>query len=170
MRSILALGMLACGPTLGVAQASQLGADLARQRTAVLRYLDAAPDSTLGYRPTAGVRSFAEQVEHIGLVADLLSAAIVGDGGGDRMAPGGCGCLGSRATLRSFVETAMGKAIDRLTRQAPASLSREATFFGVTRSRLAWFGWISEHTAWTLGQVVPYLRLNGVSPPGYLPI
>ena len=24
-----------------------------------------------------------------------------------------------------------------------------------------------EHSAWTLGQVVPYLRLNGVTPPEY---
>jgi hypothetical protein len=24
-----------------------------------------------------------------------------------------------------------------------------------------------EHSVWTLGQVVPYLRLNGVTPPEY---
>jgi hypothetical protein len=26
-----------------------------------------------------------------------------------------------------------------------------------------------EHGTWTLGQVVPYLRMNGVTPPSYLP-
>ena len=31
---------------------------------AVLRYVDAAPDSMLGFRPTKGVRTFAEQIEH----------------------------------------------------------------------------------------------------------
>ena len=29
---------------------------------AVLRYIDAAPDSMLGFRPTKGVRTFAEQI------------------------------------------------------------------------------------------------------------
>ena len=33
-------------------------------KAAVLRYIDAAPDSMLGFRPTKGVRNFAEQIEH----------------------------------------------------------------------------------------------------------
>ena len=32
-------------------------------------------------------------------------------------------------------------------------------------SRLALLSY--EHAVWTLGQVVPYLRLNGVKPPEY---
>src|SRR4051812_10112130 len=31
---------------------------------AVLRYIDAAPDSMLGFRPTKGVRTYAQQIEH----------------------------------------------------------------------------------------------------------
>jgi hypothetical protein len=30
-------------------------------KAAVLRYIDAAPDSMLGFRPTKGVRTYAEQ-------------------------------------------------------------------------------------------------------------
>src|SRR6478609_6552325 len=46
---------------------------------AVLRYIDAAPDSMLGFRPTKGVRTFAEQIEHAaGSDAFIAHSAIVG--------------------------------------------------------------------------------------------
>ena len=40
-------------------------ADWERSRTNVLAYIDAMPDSALDYKPTPGVRSFAEQIDHI---------------------------------------------------------------------------------------------------------
>src|ERR1043165_6685150 len=46
---------------------------------AVLRYIDAAPDSMLGFRPTKGVRNFAEQIEHAaGSDAEIAHVAITG--------------------------------------------------------------------------------------------
>src|SRR5688572_25864489 len=46
---------------------------------AVLRYIDAAPDSMLGYRPVKGVRTFAEQIEHAaGSNALIAHLAITG--------------------------------------------------------------------------------------------
>ena len=48
-------------------------------RGAVLRYIDAAPDSMLGFRPTKGVRTFAEQIEHAaGSDALIAQLAITG--------------------------------------------------------------------------------------------
>ena len=40
-------------------------ADWERSRVTVLRYIDAMPDSATGFRPTPGVRTFAEQFDHI---------------------------------------------------------------------------------------------------------
>src|SRR5262249_10248897 len=59
--------LLACLPAAPVrAQASSdLVSDLERNRAAVLAYIDAMPDSATGFRPTPGVRSFAQQFDHI---------------------------------------------------------------------------------------------------------
>ena len=50
----------------------------------------------------------------------------------------------------------------------PAQLSKRVAIYGQPpqpASRLAMLSY--EHAVWTLGQVVPYLRLNGVKPPEY---
>ena len=46
-------------------------------KASLLRYLDAAPDSMLGYRPVPGVRTFAEQIEH---ALESLRSSTVGVG------------------------------------------------------------------------------------------
>jgi hypothetical protein len=48
-------------------------------------------------------------------------------------------------------------------------MSAEAELFGMKRTGWKWVVGVQEHTAWTLGQTVPYLRMNGVTPPSYLP-
>src|SRR4051794_8980080 len=50
-------------------------ADWQRNRTTVLAYIDAMPDSATGFRPTPGVRSFAEQFDHI-VTTNLEVAAV----------------------------------------------------------------------------------------------
>jgi hypothetical protein len=39
----------------------------------------------------------------------------------------------------------------------------------MTKTNWRWVSTALEHTTWTLGQTVPYLRANGVTPPQYLP-
>jgi hypothetical protein len=48
-------------------------------------------------------------------------------------------------------------------------LRADAAFAGSTKSGWRWVDTALEHTTWTLGQTVPYLRANGVKPPQYLP-
>jgi hypothetical protein len=38
--------------------------DWQRNRSTVLAYIDAMPDSATGFKPTPGVRTFAEQFDH----------------------------------------------------------------------------------------------------------
>ena len=74
---------------------------------AVLRYIDAAPDSMLGFRPTKGVRTFAEQIEHAaGSDALIAHLAITGSSkvppmGDSAVGPPGSsgGALGGMASV-----------------------------------------------------------------------
>jgi hypothetical protein len=54
-------------------------------------------------------------------------------------------------------------------RQAPAAqLRRLVAMYGQAPQPAVRLAQLSfEHSVWTLGQLVPYLRLNGVTPPEY---
>ena len=143
-------------------------ADWQRNRTTVLAYIDAMPDSATGFRPTPGVRTFAEQFEHI-VTTNLEVAAVALRG---LKAPPQLGdsavYLHDKAALRRYADTTYGYLLSALQQASPAQLRRPVAMYGQPpqpATRLAALSF--EHTVWTLGQVVPYLRLNGVTPPEY---
>jgi hypothetical protein len=136
---------------------------------AVLRYIDAAPDSMLGFRPTKGVRTFAEQIEHAaGSDALIAHLAITGS---QKVPPMGDSAvyLHNKAALKKYAAAAMDHTIQMLRGVTDASMGENIVQFGakVTRGRALME--LLDHFPWTLGQTVPYLRLNGVTPPEYSP-
>ena len=136
---------------------------------AVLRYIDAAPDSMLGFRPTKGVRSFAEQIEHAaGSDALIAHLAITGSMKVPSLGDSAV-YLHNKAALKTFAAAAMDHTIQMLRGVSDASMHENIVQFGnkVTRARALME--LLDHFPWTLGQTVPYLRLNGVTPPEYSP-
>lgn len=137
---------------------------------AVLRYIDAAPDSMLGFRPTRGVRTFAEQIEHAaGSDAYIAHVAITGSEKGIPSMGDSAVYLHSKAALKTYAATAMDHTIAMLRGLSDAAMDKNIVQFGhkVTRSRALME--LLDHFPWTLGQTVPYLRLHGVTPPEYSP-
>ena len=136
---------------------------------AVLRYIDAAPDSMLGFRPTKGVRTFAEQIEHAaGSDAYIAHLAITGSENVPSMGDSAV-YLHNKAALKKYAAAAMDHTIQMLRGVTDASMAENIVQFGnkVTRGRALME--LLDHFPWTLGQTVPYLRLNGVTPPEYSP-
>lgn len=142
--------------------------DWQRNRTAVLAYIDAMPDSATGFRPTRGVRTFAEQFDHI-VTTNLDVAAIALRGLKAAPALGDSAVyLHDKAALRRYADTTYGYLLASLKQTTPTQLRRPVAIYGQPPQpavRLA--GLSFEHSVWTLGQLVPYLRLNGVTPPEY---
>ena len=137
---------------------------------AVLRYIDAAPDSMLGFRPTPGVRTFAEQIEHAaGSDAFIAHMAITGSGKGIPTMGDSAVYLHNKAALKTYAAAAMDHTIAMLRGVSDAAMDENIVQFGnkVTRGRALME--LLDHFPWTLGQTVPYLRLNGVTPPEYSP-
>jgi uncharacterized damage-inducible protein DinB len=138
-------------------------------KAAVIRYIDAAPDSMLGFRPTPGVRNFAEQIEHAaGSDALIAHLAITGSPNFPSLGDSAV-YLHNKAALKTFAVAAMDHTIQMLRGVSDAAMTEEITQFGhkVTRARALME--LLDHFPWTLGQTVPYLRLNGVTPPAYSP-
>ncbi len=138
-------------------------------KAAVLRYVDAAPDSMLGFRPTPGVRTFAEQIEHAaGSDALIAHLAITGS---DKVPALGDPkvYLTNKAALKTYAAAAMDHTIAMLRGLSDAAMNEEITQFGHKVTRYRALMELLDHFPWTLGQTVPYLRLNGVTPPEYSP-
>jgi hypothetical protein len=138
-------------------------------KASVIRYIDAAPDSMLGFRPTPGVRTYAEQIEHAaGADAFIAHLAITGS---MKMPSLGDSAvyLHNKAALKAYAIAAMDHTIDMLKGVSDAAMMENIVQFGnkVTRGRALME--LLDHFPWTLGQTVPYLRLNGVTPPAYSP-
>ena len=172
--TILALSTVATAAPLVAQQQlisqAALIAIVENHKGAVLRYIDAAPDSMLGYRPTTGVRSYAEQIEHAAF-ADALIAhlAITGSMKGIPKMGDSAVYLHNKAALKTYAAAAMDHTVQMLKGVSDAAMNEQIVQFGnkVTRGRALME--LLDHFPWTLGQVVPYLRLNGVKPPEYSP-
>jgi len=138
-------------------------------KASILRYIDVAPDSMLGFRPTPDVRTFAEQIEHAAWAdAFIAHSAITGSqevpSFGDKNV-----YLMNKAALRTYAIAAMDHTIDMLRGVSDAAMTEEITQFGRKLPRYRALMELLDHFPWTLGQVVPYLRMNGVTPPAYTP-
>ncbi|MBI3790952.1 MAG: DinB family protein [Gemmatimonadetes bacterium] len=137
---------------------------------AVLRYIDAAPDSMLGFRPTKGVRTFAEQIEHAaGSDALIAHLAITGSTKGIPKMGDSSVYLHNKKALKAFASAAMDHTVQMLKGVTEAQMQEQIVQFGNKVSRGRALMELLDHFPWTLGQVVPYMRLNGVTPPAYSP-
>lgn len=134
-----------------------------------LDYLEAMPSSDLRFAPTDGVRDFAEQIYHISesYIFALSSAGVVS-------APPPA--LGDSAMFLSDVpslEEAITRAYDWVLsslREIPtAELAAETELFGMTMAKWQVYNFVLTHAYWTRGQLVPYLRMKGATPPQYRP-
>jgi len=168
---LLLLTVAVAAPSPSTAQSQtypDLLADWQRNRSAVLAYIDAMPDSATGFRPTRGVRTFAQQFDHI--VTTNLEVATVALRG-QKTAPAlgdSTVYLHDKAALHRYAEATYDYFLKALQEAKPAQLTRPVSIFGQKPQPAIRLAALSlEHAVWTLGQVVPYLRLNGVTPPEY---
>jgi hypothetical protein len=146
---------------------AQLVSDWERQRANVLAYLDAMPDSAMGYRPTPGVRDFAQQIEHF-VTTNLEVATRALRGASAPPFALDTTQMHQKAVLRDYTARVYDYLLESLRTATPTQLMKQTAMYNQvpqSTSRLLFLAY--EHAAWTLGQTVPYLRLNGVTPPSY---
>lgn len=161
------LAVLVAAPLAAQDMGATLADDFERQRANVLGMVDAMPESGLRTSPTEGVRDFAQQIEHV--VQGNVS--IIGSGFDrpvDVPEMDAEVYLNSKDELKKFVNTGFDLVNQMVTSMSADDLHADASLFGqatVQKWKLVQTAY--EHAVWTLGATVPYLRLNGATPPGY---
>jgi uncharacterized damage-inducible protein DinB len=133
---------------------------------------DAMPEDKYSFAPTngdfKGVRTFAQQVKHVAAVNYILAAAILEEKppvetGGEN----GPDSIKSKADIIKFLKDSFvyqHKAMNSLTGQNLTSAVKSPFGEGMT-SRLGLATFSIAHPFDHYGQMVEYLRMNGIIPP-----
>ena len=136
---------------------------------------EAMPEDKYSFAPTSGefkgVRTFAEQVKHVSAANYMFGASILGekppvDLGGEN----GPDSLKSKAEIVKFMNDSFAylhKALASVTTQN--ELEQIQSPFGAKVSRLSLAGFSTAHPFDHYGQMVEYLRMNGIVPPASRP-
>lgn len=144
--------------------------DWQHQRTHILAVIDSATPEMLDFRTTKGVRTFAEQINHIATVAVILvGRAVAGTAPPPELAGDSATYLHDKAKLRAMAERHLDFVLATLRGMTDEQLADEQTFAGGSMPKWRWNVMALQHSAWTLGQLVPYLRMNGRTPPQFTP-
>ena len=144
--------------------AGDVQADWAIHKELLVNATDAMPDDKFGYKPTPAQRSYGEQIMHV-VGADQ---SVVGMLGGKTPAP----AINLKAATKADVMTALRQSMDywevvlkEFTDQQLNERVATPPDFGTSASRLRLFYLSITHSLDIYGQMVVYLRLNGIVPP-----
>jgi len=135
---------------------------------------EAMPADKYGFAPTAGefknVRSFSRQLRHLSATNYILAAAALGQAppsdAGDELGPDSVVTKAQHVAYLEGSFDALDKAIDAIGDRRVAIVSSPISPFQAgTATRLALIAESLMHAADHYGQIVEYLRMNGIVPP-----
>jgi len=140
------------------------------QHRHILAVIDSAGPGMLEFRTTPGVRTFAEQIDHIGNVAArIVAGGVAASPLPEGILPDTAGYLHDVGRLREQTDQVYRFVIATLSAMSDEQLAEDRAAFGGSMPRWRWNLTALQHSAWTLGQTVPYLRMNGRTPPQFTP-
>lgn len=124
------------------------------------------PESLYAYRPTASVRTFGQLIGHVAGAQYLMCAAALGD------PPRGEDEIERTRTTKTDLLAALRASTEycgRAYAQTDAAAQQQTQLFGRDRSRLFALGLNATHNGEHYGNIVTYMRMNGLIPPSSRP-
>jgi uncharacterized damage-inducible protein DinB len=127
----------------------------------IMKSADAMPESTYSYRPTKDVRSFAEILNHVADISYLLCSNAKGEAN-----PATATAKGSKTEIMAYLKGAFGYCDGVYSGFTDAHLNDPADFWGHKTNKMFILTQLANHDALHYGNLVTYLRLNGLVPSG----
>jgi uncharacterized damage-inducible protein DinB len=127
----------------------------------ITKAADAMPESKYGYRPTKDVRSFGEIVTHVADISYFLCSKAKGEA-----APVTATAKVSKTEIVAYVNGAFHYCDGVYSGFTDAHLNDPADFFGLKTNKMFILTQAGNHDALHYGNLVTYLRLNGLEPSG----
>ena len=144
--------------------AGDVQADWAIHKELLVNAADAMPDDKFGYKPTPAQRSYGEQIMHVVQINQFVAGVL-----GKTPAP----AVNLKAATKAEVTTALRQSMDYwevvLKEFTDQQLNERVAVppgpLGLSASRQRAIYWCMQHNWDIYGQMVVYLRLNGIVPP-----
>lgn len=163
MKTTIALALFACA---AAAQAQTITAQLVKHyqtsKDLTLAVANAMPDASYSFKATSAEMSFGEQMNHIAAAQGHYCAMALGAD-----APVGKTPDNSKAAATKNLNDAFDFCIAGLQKLSDADLTKEMGSAGRKASVFELLLGGFTHTAHHRGQAEVYLRLKGITPPGY---
>jgi len=127
----------------------------------IMKSAEAMPEFKYSYRPTKDVRSFAEILNHVGDISYILCSNVKGEA-----PPAMAAAKSSKAEITAYVKGAFDYCDGVYSGFTDAHLNDPANFFGFKTNKMFILTQVGNHDALHYGNLVTYLRLNGLEPSG----
>jgi uncharacterized damage-inducible protein DinB len=127
----------------------------------ILKSAEAMPESKYSYRPTPEVRSFAEILNHVADISYFLCSNARGEA-----PPPPAAARSSKAEIIASLKGSFAYCDGAFSGFTDAHLNDPADFFGYRTNKMFLLTQVGNHDALHYGNLVTYLRLNGVVPSG----
>jgi uncharacterized damage-inducible protein DinB len=127
----------------------------------IMKSADAMPQSKYSYRPTKDVRSFAEILMHVADISYYLCSNAKGEA-----PPATATGKGSKTEIMAYLKGAFEYCDGVYSGFPDAHLNDPGDFWGVKTNKMFILTQVANHDALHYGNLVTYLRLNGLEPSG----
>jgi uncharacterized damage-inducible protein DinB len=127
----------------------------------IMKSADAMPESKYSYRPTKDVRSFAEILNHVADISYILCSNAKGEANPDPDA-----AKASKTEIMARLKGGFDYCDGVYSGFADPHLNDPADFFGAKTNKMFILTQVGNHDALHYGNLVTYLRLNGLEPSG----
>src|SRR5271155_4093370 len=127
----------------------------------IMKSADAMPESKYSYRPTKDVRTFADILNHVADISYILCSNVKGESN-----PATPGATGSKTKTMARLKGAFDYCDSVYSGFTDAHLNDPADFWGAKTNQMFVLTQVANHDALHYGNLVTYLRLNGLEPSG----
>ncbi len=127
----------------------------------MMKSAEKMPESKYSFRPTKEVRSFAEIVNHVADISYILCSNVKGEA-----TPATTAAKGSKTEIVAYLKGAFGYCDGVFAGFTDAHLNEPADFWGAKTNKMFILTQVANHDALHYGNLVTYLRLNGLEPSG----
>jgi uncharacterized damage-inducible protein DinB len=127
----------------------------------IMKSAEAMAESKYSYRPTKDVRSFAEILTHVADISYTLCSNVKGEAN-----PATATAKSSKTEIVAYLKGSFAYCDAVYSGFTDASLNKPADFFGFKTNKMFILTQVGNHDALHYGNLVTYLRLNGLEPSG----
>jgi len=124
--------------------------------------------ASFGYKPVPVEMSFREQLLHIGNNIYWLSSTFIREEASPIAKPKTDASPMNRDSVLAFAAGAFDYAVRSIQILDTATLQKKFPWQGGTMNKIQFLNLIQDHQAHHVGQLIVYLRLNGIAPPRYI--